>query len=766
MYCLFWFSLSLIVTVTLSFYSGHGTAAPAASISYTGPPTATAIPAPGHSPASPQENPDSGNSAHQNPPISPDRTSQERLLPSCSSPALGMTLSPHAAADAARITLLKEEEPTTPRFNIATTIAPLLGSPIAKAYLPAIERARSEINDLLSANGATSATVSIMDNGQIVYSEQFGMRDRAQSLPVDGQTQFNIGSISKVFTAAAILTLVDQGLVELDLPVTTYVPQFTMPQDLRYKKITVRMLLNHSSGLPGTNFRKGFGSQKNLDYSNETLTYLENNRLKHEPGTLSVYCNDGFTLAKALIEQVTGTSYADYLRQKIITPLTMGRTSCFFAEGDGNIAQIFGESGQPMPVEYVSAMGTGGLSSITDDLCRFSRILYSDSNLLSPGSLAEYRKAQYGPETSIGERPFFNFGLGWDYTQIREFAEQHISVLGKSGGTIWFSSFLMVAPEVKLTVAVLFAGAGVDTAALTSTIMQALLEGKNIVPKQDSPPSTPDSATIPAAILPFAGIYGSSSALMKFAFNTDDNTLETSSWDGRQFLYSEAAPYKADGYFHSESGSKFWFKEYEETKYLLNAVGENYVSHIVAAEHLTPVASPWTGAAFDNKSWLFRNGMPYEFILDIPATETLEELPGHITFGGVIYVLQSETVAEMALQYGRDLVTIELLDSGGEQWLSTGNFLYSNSDDVAIISNGEETISIGLDGWNEWRKTANQATLTSSIPANSRIMIFSEEKELIFDTLTDATFPLVVPEGSYLAFLGDPGDNFIVTMNY
>jgi len=605
-----------------------------------------------------------------------------------------------------------------------------------------------------------------MDNGKIVYSEQFGMRDRVQSLLVDRETQFNIGSISKIFTAAAILTLVDKGLVELDRPVTAYLPQFNMPLDLRYQNITVRMLLNHSSGMPGTNFKKGFGSEKNLDYSDETLEYLTKSKLKHEPGVLSVYCNDGFTLAKALIEQVAGIPYADYLQQEIFTPSQMGRTSCFFAEGNDNVAQLFGEGDQPLPIEHVSAMGTGGISSITDDLCRFSTILYSNNNLLSPESKVEYSKAQYGLETGIGERPLFNFGLGWDYTQVREFSEQNITVLAKSGGTLSFSSFILVAPEKKLTVALLFAGAGIDTADVSSSIMQALLEGKKIVPEHNQAYPEPENDVIPEDILRFAGIYGSSSALMKFTFNIDNNTLETYSWNGQQFIYSELASYKADGYFHSESESKFWFKEYGQIKYFLNAIGENYVSHIVAAEHITPIVSLLTGAAFDHKTWLFRNAVNYECILDIPSTEIITELPGYITLDDVIYTLQSENFAKMALRYGRDLVTIQLKDIAGEQWLSTGNFIYSNSDNILSLTNGEEMIVIGQDGWNEWRKIPNQASISSSIPTNGRMMIFSKERELIFDTLTTATIlPFVAPGGSYVAFIGNTGDSFVVTMS-
>ncbi|MBU0959971.1 MAG: beta-lactamase family protein, partial [Proteobacteria bacterium] len=114
-------------------------------------------------------------------------------------------------------------------------------SPDRTEYMQAIKEARMDIWKELSTNNGSSATVAIMDDGQIVYSEQFGMRSREKSLPVDRETQFNIGSISKIFTAAAMLHLVDQGKVELDAPVTKYLANFRMA-DKRYQDITVRML--------------------------------------------------------------------------------------------------------------------------------------------------------------------------------------------------------------------------------------------------------------------------------------------------------------------------------------------------------------------------------------------------------------------------------------------------------------------------------------------------------------------------------------------
>jgi len=207
-------------------------------------------------------------------------------------------------------------------------------------YEATIEVAREAVAKQLSTGLPSSATAAVMVDGKIVYAEGFGLRDRAKNLKIETDTQFNIGSISKVFTAAAVLILQQEGKLSLDRPVTDYLPDFTM-KDPRYKDITVRMLLNHTSGLPGTNYRNGFTAVKNRNYVKETLESLKTFSLMNEPGEISVYCNDGFTVAEAVIEHVSGMSFPDFLEQKIFKKLGLENTSAYFKDGNENIARVY-----------------------------------------------------------------------------------------------------------------------------------------------------------------------------------------------------------------------------------------------------------------------------------------------------------------------------------------------------------------------------------------------------------------------------------------
>lgn len=316
----------------------------------------------------------------------------------------------------------------------------------AQGYEATIEAAREAVAKELSTGMASSATAAIMVDGKIVYAEGFGLRDRAKNLPVETDTQFNIGSISKIFTAASVLILEQEGKLSLDKPVTDYIPDFTM-NDARYKDITVRMLLNHTSGLPGTYIKDGLTAVKNRNYVKETLESLKTCNLMNDPGKISIYCNDGFTVAEAVIKHVSGMSFPDFLEKNIFSKMGLDNTSAYFKDGNQNIARVYEkDSVVPLPLEYANILGSGGLSSTAIDLCKYGEILQTEA-ILNKAMIEEYTRAQYGPETVPVGVPKFNAGLGWDFVQVHKYKQQGIDVLAKSGGTFQYSSQLYVLPK-------------------------------------------------------------------------------------------------------------------------------------------------------------------------------------------------------------------------------------------------------------------------------------------------------------------------------
>ena len=359
-----------------------------------------------------------------------------------------------------------------------------------------VSTARKEIWKAINNGQATSVSAAVIDNGNFIYDESIGMINWAKAIPAVKDTQYNIGSISKIFTAAAVLQLCEQNKLNLDTPVYKYLPKFKM-NDPKYKKITIRMLLNHSSGMPGSNYYNIFTTFRDRNYIDSTLSLLCRSKLKSDPGTISIYCNDGFTVAEALIEHISGKSYTDYLEENIFTKADMNNTSCYFKKGNSNIARYYDpETGYKLPIEYANALGSGGIASTSKDLCLFANALLN-GNILTEKYLKEYTEFQYAPITvPNGSKPLFACGLGWDEVSISTFVPDKIKVWGKNGGLITFKSQLLVAPKQNIAVAVIIAGSG-DAGSIASKIMNSVFVEKNIIKKKDTTPVLPPKSVQP-----------------------------------------------------------------------------------------------------------------------------------------------------------------------------------------------------------------------------------------------------------------------------
>ena len=176
--------------------------------------------------------------------------------------------------------------------------------------------------DLLNAIGTGDSVVSValLDRGRVVFSEAFGYANRETGLQATVDTRMNIGSVAKIFTALAVMILRDRGRLSLDQPVVELMDDFSM-RSPEFTKVTVRHLLNHSSGFPGTNYQQAINfAWLYGGYDTDTVNALSRSRLKHEPGELSVYCNDGFTLLGYLVGRLSGQHYEGSVQHKLPGP--------------------------------------------------------------------------------------------------------------------------------------------------------------------------------------------------------------------------------------------------------------------------------------------------------------------------------------------------------------------------------------------------------------------------------------------------------------
>lgn len=219
-------------------------------------------------------------------------------------------------------------------FPVLLILLPASARPQAVAPWPFTAALDSIVMDPKYKPENPGFAVLIIENGQIVYERQRGMANREKGLPIGPDTRFNIGSITKQFTAAAIFLLEDRGLLRLDDPVQRYLPElpdFGAP-------VTLRHLLSHTSGIPD-HFEVASMQDKFKNSYCDPGKAIELLRAAPElgfaPGSDFAYCNTGYMLLAAVVERVSGQSMHDFAVQNIFAPLGMSHSNFFQLEKDG-----------------------------------------------------------------------------------------------------------------------------------------------------------------------------------------------------------------------------------------------------------------------------------------------------------------------------------------------------------------------------------------------------------------------------------------------
>ncbi|HEY5525956.1 MAG TPA: serine hydrolase domain-containing protein [Candidatus Anoxymicrobiaceae bacterium] len=630
-------------------------------------------------------------------------------------------------------------------------------------YQNAIQIARSEIWQDINSGKACSAEAAILDNGKIVYSEGFGMANRDTSTPVNTNTLFNIGSTSKTYCTAAVMKLVDAGKVKLDSPVVEYLPEFKMA-DPRYKAITVRMLLDHSSGLPGTTTANEVGYQVNPNFYADVLANYAHSHLKADPGFAAPYCNDGFTVAEMLVAKVSGRKYIDYLTTDILQPLGLTRTGVSVGQRpDEGIASFYlPDTGKKVPPEALSVLGAGGLSSTANELVMFGDSFSTGGqNVLSKSSRGEMMKAQpsqwaKAAVKQVGINPEEAYGLGLDAVDMPAFQKQGIKVIGKGGDTDDYHSQLMSVPAKRITVAVIEAGHGSTAPSMANDVLESVLVSKGLMKKAATPVTAPMAPQpIPAQYRGFDGTYDLGSGLLNVSFDFNNNTVA--------LARPGAAPLGAliyhDGSFYAANGTRYGAISVEGQTVLLQ-YGHDLAS--VLGQKI-PTASPPQALRADLNSqlWLRRNVRAYESMSLASGTHVVTSvtdpgLPGYVIMTGSKQV-KSPVYAGMTSSALRDLTELDLLDRSGQTWAQLSEMLYSPASVATQLGTETKSVTIGKDAYNEWFRTAGGLALNFDKPSKDRAVVFGPDGSTIYDSVINSG-AVYAPAGSLVELAGAPGD--------
>jgi len=239
--------------------------------------------------------------------------------------------------------------------------------------------------DSLAKAGQFSGVVVLGKNGVPVFQRAYGMADRERGVANNPETGFNLGSINKIFTQIAILQLRANGKLDLDSTLSKYWPDY--PNQEVARKITIRQLMRHTSGIGGNIFAPPAGGKRNdIRTLRDYLPLFVNQPLAFEPGTRNAYSNAGYVVLGLLIERLSGNDYYTYVREHIFKPAGMTRTGSFAVDSlppNTAIGYTRGDQDAPLsaPLRANSpdlpgrGSSAGGGYSTAQDLVRFVQAL-------------------------------------------------------------------------------------------------------------------------------------------------------------------------------------------------------------------------------------------------------------------------------------------------------------------------------------------------------------------------------------------------------
>lgn len=294
--------------------------------------------------------------------------------------------------------------------------------------------------------GAPGASLAVIKDGRVFYSKAYGLADVENNVPASTSTNYRLASVTKQFTATAILKLVDQGKLSLDTRLPDALPGF--PGYARDVKI--RHLLQHTSGLVDyEDFVPDTQAVQVLDA--DVLKMLSKIDSVYFPaGAKFRYSNSGYALLALIVEQVSGQSFARFLRQNIFEPLSMNRTVAF-QNGISTVEnRAFGHSRSERGFVRTdqsntsAVLGDGGIYASVEDLFKWDQDLSSDK-IIS----ASLRRQSFTPGV-LNDRTLTKYGYGWFIEPYK-----NLTSVYHTGSTRGFRNAILRLPDQHLTVIIL-----------------------------------------------------------------------------------------------------------------------------------------------------------------------------------------------------------------------------------------------------------------------------------------------------------------------
>ena len=360
---------------------------------------------------------------------------------------------------------------------------------------------------LVEEHDVAGAAIGVLHDGTVTTAAA-GFANRRAGVEATPDTVFQIGSQGKMWTATVLMQLVDEGLVDIDASVRTYLPEFTVADPDVSTAVTLRHLLTHTSGIDGDNFADFGRGDDCLERYVESCVSLEQT---HPLGATMSYCNTGFSILGRVIEVVTGKVWDAVMRERLFEPLSLGHTGTLPEEAllhRAAVGHVAPGPGAPLEVAPVwmlprSCGPMGLINSTVDDVLTFAR-LHLDNGATEDGTqLVSAERIGAMRQPLVASPDPHTIGTHWGLGVIL-FDWDGRPVYGHDGGTIGQSSRLRIVPDADVAIS-LVANGGPGTQRVYEVLfgeLMAELAGITMPPPLQLPAQTPD-----VDLARFAGTY-------------------------------------------------------------------------------------------------------------------------------------------------------------------------------------------------------------------------------------------------------------------
>jgi CubicO group peptidase (beta-lactamase class C family) len=386
------------------------------------------------------------------------------------------------------------------------------------------------IQSEMKKNDIVGLSIALVDDQRVVWTQGFGYANERKDIAATPETVYRIGSLTKVFTAASIMQLVEQDKLNIEKPLKTYLPEFSIRTRFgSAAPITLRNLLTHHSGLP-SDYQKGMWSKKPGPFT-RMVDLLKDEYAAYPPGFIFSYSNVGYDLLGSVIERATGQDYGLSIQNSLLYPLGM-RNSGFTPPALTWLLSAGYYRGSERDDPPLRDLPAGGMYSTVLDLSRFVEMVFANGvsngrQIMQDKTLTEMFRPQ---NSNVPLDLDFRVGLGWMLGGLGEVDIRNAGLVAHhAGSTLMFRSQLIVLPRHKLGAVVLAntSTAGATVSRIAAQALSLALEMKAGI-KQPLPEKSPEvRGVLPQDIQKkFAGNYASLVGLAEIGSETDHFHLE------------------------------------------------------------------------------------------------------------------------------------------------------------------------------------------------------------------------------------------------